>query len=961
MDYHKTNAMFVQPARQLIAMAKYDRCEELLRQGLKETNNDGHILFLYGELLEKMDRTEEAAEKFELAAGQYPVQKYKNMAINRASRLRQLSKTAAPNNLKHDGIMQKLIDATAQELERLEHERNRPRYYIFGKIYERWTADHYVVAFKYFHDAVQKQCTRREVSLFLIRQRFIKGHARIDKNQQLTISFAIQDLAAQGLSQETFQNEPLTGLECVLDTRELIRWLRNFLEQQPLQPNPFLSSLFSRDEKTTDLSPGQSEYTDDDLNESQLAAIQTALSNKVTIIWGPPGTGKTKTLGKLAALLISKSYRVLVTAQSNVAVDQVFLEAAKNLSNSNPECGLARLGSNMTKQCLPFGNKYFKEGNFGAPTRTSNWSAHVKEAQLLAANFTWLTMPKTKLDPVDFVIADEVSIANIPSIAAISCFANCGFVLAGDPRQLPPVYPEDSEQPNEYFSSHIFTHIGICEPDNKQAVFLDTQYRMQPEIGTLVSDLFYNSKLKTATEAIPCQSWGGSRVIFIQMQGEVTGSAEFTVNEQRRFNSHHADAVVNAVLRSIKEGTAPRDVGVIAPYNAQINLIRSKLFATLTAVGFDTDDVDDVEVGTVHSYQGKEKRVIVLDITDDMTVPTLLTAKPELINVALSRAKEYLIIIGNENYLLNPDHFSDVQIAMFDKLLSRSTKLVCNDAVTVGVMPATTKKERTKQPVSKPIVSKPLTIMGKKFAHVCNISPQTISREKIALPIKTLHMHGKGPFCQFSIPENWGRKEGVYVLTVDNRPHYVGETTDLERRWNRGYGQINDANRAPGGTVTDCRINSSIRQAFSDGAKIDLYFKECKDRIAFARALIAYIDPAWNLDQGKYPGRTRKKEPVTHASISISQSENESSNAGNTRGTSKYELLGLHLAQQTTNQIQLSFAEMEQIIGASLPDSASKYPAWWSNGGHSQSDAWLKHGWRVSSVKLGQHIGFSRI
>ena len=112
MDYHKINAKFVKPAQQLIKQEKFDLCEELLLRGIIETNNDGNILFSYGELLEKMGRIEEAAEKFELAAVHYPVQKYKNMAINRASRLRQLSNGSNPNSIKHDGIIQKLAHLT---------------------------------------------------------------------------------------------------------------------------------------------------------------------------------------------------------------------------------------------------------------------------------------------------------------------------------------------------------------------------------------------------------------------------------------------------------------------------------------------------------------------------------------------------------------------------------------------------------------------------------------------------------------------------------------------------------------------------------------------------------------------------------------------------------------------------------------------------------------------------------
>jgi hypothetical protein len=79
---------------------------------------------------------------------------------------------------------------------------------------------------------------------------------------------------------------------------------------------------------------------------------------------------------------------------------------------------------------------------------------------------------------------------------------------------------------------------------------------------------------------------------------------------------------------------------------------------------------------------------------------------------------------------------------------------------------------------------------------------------------------------------------------------------------------------------------------------------------------------------------------------------------------SKYRLLTDHLNSLEQDEWRISFAEIEAILGISLPDSARKYPAWWSNGadgGHSQSAAWQDVGWKTENLDLeNEKITFAK-
>ena len=574
-------------------------------------------------------------------------------------------------------IMRDIIEATKQERQRIEEPKNRSRYFIFGKIDERLGTDGYSVTFENVPDRVLRDAvwaTRQGApSLFKVGDMFIPGTMEIT-SQGICISFSAVEINRLGIETAGIQRIAELGIDYVMDNRDLMDQLLAYLKSRAHLENSFLEALL-QDAKPTPIRSVGKPTAFTDLNPSQQCAVEKALAQRVTFFWGPPGTGKTKTMGTLAASLVKNKRRVLLTALSNMALDQLFLTTLERLERLNLDVtgiSLARLGSAMNERSQRYSRTAFTRSVFGAKKAGMRWSEHVRRTSLVAGNFAMLTFPRAA-DPgrFDYVIADEVSMASIPSLVAASFFATIGIVVGGDPLQLPPIYPEDTKEPNEWFRGNVFEKAEIKGSDDPRATFLDTQYRMQREIGDLVSEMFYKDLggLKTGTDPLPIIGGFGERVVFVDSPGAVVdmGGSDIHTDEQRRFNEVHAEAAVKAAQTALRQGVEPSDIGIIAPYNAQVVQILQKLRQVSKG-----NELGKVKVSTVHSFQGQERRVIVVDFTDDNVAPTHLTAKWQLINVALSRAKEQLIIVGNREYLMNKEYFGDEEIETFKRLLSHA-------------------------------------------------------------------------------------------------------------------------------------------------------------------------------------------------------------------------------------------------------------------------------------------------
>jgi DNA replication ATP-dependent helicase Dna2 len=571
-------------------------------------------------------------------------------------------------------ILDDLIEATRQERKRIEEPINRSRYFMFGKAEERQDKNGYSVTFENVPERVIRDArwsgSRDTPSLFKVGDIFVEGTLDI-RSKGINVSINSQDITRLNVDIEALKRITDIGIDYVMDNRDLTDHLLDFLEFRKRLDNQFLDPLI-HNVRPILIKPIAKAIVYKDLNTSQKEAIEKALNQKVTFFWGPPGTGKTKTMGALAASLIQNGKRVLLTALSNMALDQLLLSTLERLQNASVNISIARLGSTMDERCRGFSRNAFNGTGFSAKRGGLRWGDHVKFASLVAGNFAMLAYPRAaNPGQFDYVIADEVSMANIPSLAAASFFAKNGLVVGGDPQQLPPIYPEDAVEPNEWFRANIFDMAGVTQRTDPRAAFLDTQYRMQQEIGDLVSQMFYDGVLKTGTNSLPLLAGFGGRVVFIHSPGsvEMVGRTYFDTEEQRRYNEVHADSAARAALMALKHDVKPSEIGIIAPYNAQVVKTLQKVRELSL---HERLNMQGLKVSTIHSFQGQERRVIIVDFSDDNIKPTRLTAKWELINVALSRAKEQLTMIGNRDYLLDDSYFSIGEIEVFQRMLNKA-------------------------------------------------------------------------------------------------------------------------------------------------------------------------------------------------------------------------------------------------------------------------------------------------
>lgn len=255
------------------------------------------------------------------------------------------------------------------------------------------------------------------------------------------------------------------------------------------------------------------------------------------------------------------------------------------------------------------------------------------------------------------------------------------------------------------------------------------------------------------------------------------------------------------------------------------------------------------------------------------------------------------------------------------------------------------------------------SIAGIDFHRICKITleinsegrpieylPQLEYRNARGL---RLHEYGQGPFCRFTIPSGFEGKAGVYVLLLDEKPVYVGECGDLSTRYNNGYGNISPRNCYTGGQSTNCRINSLILEAMKNGSAIELLFAESQGRYGLENFLITELNPRWNKTLGKPSKSTSSRKLLRMTSPSESPERKGKTSPG------KYYRLEEYL-KKCNDDVTLSFKEMENIIGFSLPSSARIYNAWWENYGHKHASAWNNANMETASINLGKSVTFKR-
>ncbi len=431
------------------------------------------------------------------------------------------------------------------------------------------------------------------------------------------------------------------------------------------------------------------------LNPPQLAAVEFALAaHDVAVIHGPPGTGKTTTVVELIRRAVRRGERVLACAPSNAAVDNL-LDKLLAAGEEPVRIGHpARVAAHLRDRALDLlvqshpdarqARKYTREAHalFRKADKWTKGKPQPGEKQALRSEAKDLLSEARKLEQLavervldaapivcatltgvdsetlgqrrfHLAVLDEACQSTEPA-SWVPLLRTDRVVFAGDPCQLPPTVLSVDAADQGLAVSLMERVMATLGPGVSR--LLTVQYRMHADIMGFSSAEFYNGELiaddsvvshrlaeLSGVEPGPLTE---SPVKFIDTAG-ASYDEELEEDTGSRRNPQEAAVAARAVRQLLGAGVAAGDVAVIAPYAAQVRLLRELLAGS------------GVEIDSVDGFQGREKEAVVISLVRSNPEGEIgFLADVRRTNVALTRARRKLVVIGDSATLANHEFYA---------------------------------------------------------------------------------------------------------------------------------------------------------------------------------------------------------------------------------------------------------------------------------------------------------------
>lgn len=389
------------------------------------------------------------------------------------------------------------------------------------------------------------------------------------------------------------------------------------------------------------------------LNFNDDDSLLDNLNPTIKFVFGPPGTGKTTHLVKnwINKVATRPHAKMLILCPTNKAADVIAKRALETINpKACPENWLYRFVATADDAL---------ENH--VCTRDSNIFEQPKCCIISTiARFSYDGFSDKKLKEIDwdYIVIDEASM--IPLAEIVYPLYRCPaaqIVIAGDPFQIEPIVNED-----RWKDENIYTMVNLNDFSNPKTVpvqfdilNLPVQYRAVPSIGRLFSEYAYNggvssNREQTSQRKLTMENYDVKSVNFVMFPVDY-----FSIFEPHKIGSspiHIYSALftfefVKYVARNIEQqkDEKPWRIGVISPYRAQAEVI-NKLWEQRTELYQNVE----VSIGTVHGFQGDECDIIIAVYNPPATglkraADRTFVNKKNILNVAISRAQDYLFIL----------------------------------------------------------------------------------------------------------------------------------------------------------------------------------------------------------------------------------------------------------------------------------------------------------------------------
>ncbi|CAH1202660.1 ATP-dependent RecD-like DNA helicase [Paenibacillus plantiphilus] len=358
-------------------------------------------------------------------------------------------------------------------------------------------------------------------------------------------------------------------------------------------------------------------------------------------------------------------------ARSEVALQEVLGE---QLGVS--QTALASLRSPESWQQLKSSFEERLDGMQGQKTIASDWIQElgerqqslypllVQSVQVVGATCIGInTSPEYRDAEFDVVIIDEAGQITIFD-ALVPMSRAKKVILIGDHMQLPPVADpqllklcKEEELDEELLQNSLFERLFYQAPEDNK-VMLDTQFRMHPIVAEFISRQFYEGKYRSGVKPHERQlNWSllGAPLAFVDTVNHVDKFEQMEIDEDHYvyFNLLEAALCCRYLIAILREGQKPKDIGLITPYKRQKIEIERMLPDQLRAADFEDHDIsevmDQLEIDTVDSFQGRGKEIIIYSFTRSNAEYDIgFLRELRRLNVTMTRCKSLLILIGDQ-------------------------------------------------------------------------------------------------------------------------------------------------------------------------------------------------------------------------------------------------------------------------------------------------------------------------
>jgi superfamily I DNA and/or RNA helicase len=423
--------------------------------------------------------------------------------------------------------------------------------------------------------------------------------------------------------------------------------LHTFCAQYLLSPpSNFLNETLDKSAIHLDIDKLSPEFT-----VSQIEALKRFVDQPVSILWGPPGSGKSHTIRKFIELWAKHfgNQKILFSASNNSAVDSLLEKIPSTVST-------LRVSNYREVKA----SSYFDYSVF-ATTPQKVWGLYFKS--------NW----KLNAHPIDVIIIDEAG-QMPPAQAALVMMAirnGARVILAGDDLQLPPIHQYVHPEGQEHYVSSVYSfykNIHKVDP-----VMLKESFRSHPDIVNFLAKVGYPGFTPINTsDTRKMEFYNDAKTFYDRYFDSACVVILDDDSRSEKLNTVQANEAIEIIKilweTQLKDknnnpydlkGLFTEGVAVIAPYRLQYQHIQRQLLEYVQdlchSAGMDFDEelqeiVSD-SVDTVHRFQGSERDVVIVTLPtgEKEKINDKLLLNPHLLNVAISRAKKKIIIFCTKN------------------------------------------------------------------------------------------------------------------------------------------------------------------------------------------------------------------------------------------------------------------------------------------------------------------------